>query len=881
MPFANAQQIVISGKVTDTLKNPLVYANVLAIPQNDNESVRFAVTEKNGSYKLGLEQNQTYEITVSYLGFVSQKDTITTTDKKQSITKHFVLKENIDQLETIELNYTPPVSIKKDTITYAVDAFATGNERKLREILKKLPGIEVDREGNVFSQGRRVTKVLVEGKVFFTGNSKLAVNNIPADAVDKIQVLDNYNDVPLLKGLQDTEDLALNIKLKEDKKQFAFGDIEVGVGIEERYLIHPNLFYYSPKTNLNFIGDLNNTGIKSFVFTDYLEFEGGTNRLLNDTGSYFNLFNSDFAQFLNNRDFTANTNQFGAFNIRQSINNKLDISSYVITSNSKTGTERSALNTFLNTNNTFTETRSTTNSLNTFFTIGKLTIDYDPNNSVDIGFNSSVKATNNDNNGLINTINPNFNNSIATITDVTNINLKQELRITAKLTKKHTGTLEATHNYQNDEPITNWITNQQILQGLIPLEDDTIFNILQTKTVNSHTFNAVAKDYWTVGNFNHIYTSIGVNTLASNFFSSDAQQLSNGSINNFNSAGFGNDFSYNFFNAFAGIEYKFQIGKTEFKPAGYFHYYNWDTQQFNERFSNSKALFLPQFTSKTEFNNSEKLNFRYRVNASFSSIDRLANNFILSSFNRVFRGNTALENQLSHNFSLSYYKFSLYRGLNFNLSTSYNRRAKSFKNVTQLDGIEQFSTPILFEEPEQNISFNGRLTKKVNKFRYTVQGRFSYSDFFQILNNETNLNISKTTSGTLKVETLFKKAPNLEVGYTKDFNSFRSVNTINRFENDRLFTNLEYRFFKDVVLKADYALDVFNNEGANVRNTFDTANLSLFYQKEDSPWGFELNATNLFDVRFRQQSSFNAFLISDNRTFILPRIILLKLSYKL
>jgi len=66
-----------------------------------------------------------------------------------------------------------------------------------------------------------------------------------------------------------------------------------------------------------------------------------------------------------------------------------------------------------------------------------------------------------------------------------------------------------------------------------------------------------------------------------------------------------------------------------------------------------------------------------------------------------------------------------------------------------------------------------------------------------------------------------------------------------------------------------------------ITNTFDTANASLFYQKEDSPWGFEINATNLFDIRFRQQNSFNAFVISDSRTFILPRIIMFKLSYKL
>ncbi|WP_339614016.1 hypothetical protein [uncultured Winogradskyella sp.] len=139
----------------------------------------------------------------------------------------------------------------------------------------------MDREGNVMVNGKKVTKVLVENKPFFTGDSKLAVNNIPADAVAKVEILDNYNEVAMLKGLQDSEDMAMNILLKEDKKKFVFGDVEVGAGIEDRYLVHPNLFYYSPKTNLNFIGDLNNQGIKSFSFNDYLEFDGGFGRLIN------------------------------------------------------------------------------------------------------------------------------------------------------------------------------------------------------------------------------------------------------------------------------------------------------------------------------------------------------------------------------------------------------------------------------------------------------------------------------------------------------------------------------------------------------------------------------------------------------------------------
>jgi len=875
----HAQNTILHGKVTDTIQASLFNVNILAIPESEIEEIRFAITNQQGEYKLKLEQNQTYTITVSYLGFLPEKLTINT--KEKNLIHNFTLQENPVQLDEVILNYIPPVVIKKDTTIYRVDKFTTGEERKLKDVLKKLPGVEVDKQGNVTVQGKKVTKVLVEGKVFFTGNSKLAVNNIPADAVDEVVVLDNYNEIAMLKGLQDSDDMALNIKLKEDKKKFAFGDVEFGTGIKKRYVIHPNLFYYSPKTNVNFIGDINNTGVKSFSFRDYLEFEGGFGKLLKDSGSYFSLFNSDFAKYLNNQDFIANTNQFGAINIRQSVSDVTDISGYIITSKAKTETHDNTINEYVISDEPFVENRSNKNTLNNFFTIGKLTIDYDPSYEEDFAYNSFVKVTNNDSQGLINTINPTQNNNIATKTDIKSLNLKQNINYSRKLSKDHTATLEATYNFQNDKPITNWLTNQEILQGLIPLQDDDIYNILQTKKAKSHTINTIVKDYWVLNNFNHLYTSIGVNTAFNDFYNQDEQSLTNGNSNNFTSAGFGNDFKHHLINTFVGLEYKFQIGIATFKPALYYHFYSWNTKQVDVKTSNNKALLLPQFTTKIEFNNSEIINFKYKLNASFSSVNQLASNFMLSSFNTVYKGNATLENQLYHSASFSYYKFSLFKNLNINASSTFSKRIKSFKNVTQLQGIESFSTPILFQEPEHNWSLNGSIAKKIHKIRYKFKSSYTYNDFYQILNETTNKNISKNINTTISAETFFKNFPNIEIGYSKDFNTYKSFGNKTKFENDDFFVNLEYDFLKDFIIKAEYSLNNYKNKSINAKNRFENANASLFYQKEDSPWGFGVSATNIFDTKFKQQNSFSDFLISDSETYILPRIILFKIAYKL
>ncbi|AXO80802.1 carboxypeptidase-like regulatory domain-containing protein [Olleya aquimaris] len=873
-----AQTITLKGKVLDSLQQPLHYANLLAVPNAEDVEVTFAITNQDGHYKLKLQPNKTYTITTSYLGYLPNAEAVTLDN---DTIKNIVLKENPNQLDEVTIKYTPPITVKKDTIIYLTDKFVTGEERKLKDVLKKLPGVDVDRKGNVTVNGKKVTKVLVEDKTFFTGSSKLAVNNIPADAVDKVEILDNYSEVAMLKGLQDSEDMAMNIKLKEDKKNFVFGDLEAGAGYRDRYIIHPNVFYYSPKTNVNLIGDINNTGFKSFTFKDYLEFEGGFGKLLNDASSYFGLYNSDFTQFLNNQDYKSSTNQFGALNIRQTINKETDISGYIITNNEKKQTETNTINSYQNIDIPFAEQRNTNNNLNNFFTIGKITLEYNPTTKEDLAFNNFVKLTNNTSNGLITTQSNSLNNSIYTLTDSYNVNLKQNLTYSRKLSKKHTATLEATYNYQNDQPITNWITNQEILQGLIPLQIDSNYNILHSKTVKSNNANIIVKDYWVLNNFNHLYTSLGVNTAFNSFKNTDLQQLSNGFINDFASSGFNNNLDYNFTDTFIGLEYKFQIGIATFKPATYFHFYNWQVQELEDKVTKNKALVLPQFTGKIELSNSQKINIKYKLNASFPSINRLANNFILNSFNSVFKGDQTLDNTLYHNANISYYKFSLFKGLNYNINANYNKRIKSYKNVVQLQGIEQFSTPILFNQPEQNVTINGRISKKIKKLKFNYNTRWSYRDYYQIINQTTNLNVSKGLENTISIETSFKKHPNIKVGYTTEISNYKAISTTTQFKNTSFFVDLEYDFLNDFIFKADYSLDTFNNKRTNNSNQFDVANVSLFYQKEDSPWGFEINATNIFNVKFRQNNSFSDFLIQESKTFILPRMILLKLAYKL
>lgn len=874
----HAQKTTLRGSVSSIDEESLVNANVLAFPKNEDIKTAFSISDQKGRYQLKLTKDETYVIRVSYLGY---EESVFEYRAVEDNVKNLVLTPKTNILDEVVLEYQLPIEVKEDTITYQTDAFVNGKERKLREVLKKLPGIEVDREGNVTAQGKEVTKVLVENKTFFTGNSKLAVNNIPADVVDQVQVLDNYNEIGFLKGLQDSDEVALNIQLKEDKKKFAFGDVEAAGGPDERYLVHPNLFYYSPKTTLNFIADVNNTRTKSFDLGDYIEFNGGFGKLLGDIRGYVSLANDDFSKFLSNTDFRASTNRFGALNLRQTVSKKTDINTFLIASGNDTETQVNTLNIYNNNNTSFEENRTNTEVLDNFFLLGKFTLDYEPNTKEDFAANTFVKLTNNNAIGTLITQSLGTENTFTTNSSLESIDLKQNLEYSKRFSKAQTLSLASTISLNKSTPTNNWITDQAFLEGLIPILEDDQVDILQELERSTTTIDLIAKDYWVLNNFNHLYTTLGTNLLFDSSSTQEIQRLSDGTSNDFSNNGFGNVIDYRFIDTFFGLEYKFLSGIFSVKSGLFYHSYFWDNSQFGNTVSNTTQVLLPEIKAEAEFNSSEKLQFGYRQRLRFPQSNRLMGNFLLNSFNSVFLGNPDLQNERFHSFSLNYYKFSLFRGLNLNASVFYNRTTQSIKNNTLLNGIEQFVTFTMFNEPESSLLTDVRFSKRVGKIKLGVEATGNYSEFFQLVNDNVAKNFSRSLSITGQVETFFDEFPNLEIGYSFEPSNFETSTISSEFINKEFFGVLSYDFLEDFKLSADYRQVDYENRSQRLTNIFSLANASLFYQKEDSPWGFEISVANLFDTRIRRQNSFSDFLISDETILIFPRVVLLKVLYKL
>jgi len=264
--WANAQQTIVEGVLKDSTGNPVEFATVMAFNKSDNSTESYALTDSDGRFKLILVDSKEYIIKYRHLGFETKEQEITA--RGTSMKLNPVINESGILLDAVEVVHDFPITIHGDTVTYKADAFSNGKERKLGNLLEKLPGFEVSPEGEIKVHGKMVSKVLIDGKEFFDGDSKMATKNIPADVVDKLDLIRDYNKVGPMQGLGNTENLALNIQLKDGGKSMLFGDIEAGVGPESKYFAHPNVFYYSKKTSINFIGDLNNIGKQAFTMQD-------------------------------------------------------------------------------------------------------------------------------------------------------------------------------------------------------------------------------------------------------------------------------------------------------------------------------------------------------------------------------------------------------------------------------------------------------------------------------------------------------------------------------------------------------------------------------------------------------------------------------------
>ena len=901
-------QIKMQGVVKDSIGTPLELANVIAINQETNGLESYAVTNDKGKYVLALGKNGKYKVQISYIGLKSHDEIITTTEV--DITKDFTLMPD-NSLDAVELTYEMPVTVKGDTIVYNADSFKNGSERKLEDVLEKLPGVEINDDGQIEVEGKTVSKLMVNGKDFFDGDTKLATKNIPSNAVDKVQVLRNYSEVGQLSGVQNNQDnVAINIKLKEGKENFWFGDVTAGAGTapspnDELYLVQPKLFYYSPKYSINLIGDMNNIGEVALTNRDLRGFGGGFRMPSRTSGTSINLGDNGLGGLTSIANAQEVVTKLASANFSYSPNKALDLSGFLIFNSSRLRTREESFvdyieveddpsTTDIDESTTIPpdeETVSTGREATNQF-IAKLSASYKPNVNNQLDYDVLARLSDDkERQNLFSSVVGNTNQ----VNQVKPFSINQNLNYYYTLNENNIFAFEAQHLIKDEDPFYNAILDDEnnafdnTATGLGLDLNQLSYDLNQERRVKSNQLDAKV-DYFNILNSkSNINLTLGTIFSNQKFNSNIFQFLDDGTrldptptITNEGEllTAENDNVEYRFSDVYLGVHYRFKTGKFTFTPGVSFHAYSNQNTQNGDTFKDNFLNVLPDFEARVQFKKSESLQFNYNMTNTITDITNIAEGLVLNNYNSIQFGNPELQNALSHNFRLFYSSFNLFNYTNVFAGANYSKNEDQIRGLTNFESVIRTSTFFNSQFADESASVFGRVERTFGKIRARMGANFNYSKLNQFIQGRQSLNESFTQSYSPELRTNFREAPNVRLRYRYTVRDNEQGNNITKFITRAPSLEFDAYIWDALSFVTEFTYNEQESDGQT--QVFKTWDASLRYRKDrDAKWEYSLRASNILDIDSNISNGAGTISVFSSETFIQPRFITFRLTYTL
>ncbi len=269
----------VTGRALDKeTKDPLISANVL-LTSNKDSSKYFALTDKQGRFSITKVPSGTYKLKITYVGYENLENEVRINQRSGSNIGDLFVVQTAIQKEAIEVNAQAPIGRQiEDTTEFSANAFKTKPDAVAEDLIKKMPGVEVERDGTVKAQGEEVKKVLVDGKPFFGDDPTLALKNLPAESIERIQVFDKLSDQAEFTGFDDGQSQkTMNIITKQDRKIGSFGKITAGGGSQDRYSASGNVNLFNPDRRISILAMSNNVNQQNFSMQDIMGISSSSN----------------------------------------------------------------------------------------------------------------------------------------------------------------------------------------------------------------------------------------------------------------------------------------------------------------------------------------------------------------------------------------------------------------------------------------------------------------------------------------------------------------------------------------------------------------------------------------------------------------------------
>ncbi|MDV6167521.1 TonB-dependent receptor [Flavobacterium sp. DG1-102-2] len=861
-------QTQLTGKITALSGETLPGASVV-IKNNEGKFVAYGISQENGSYTLTVKKGGDYTLEVNFLGFQKITQKITLTDGK-NLTQNFTLKESEEQLKELVIEAEQPVRLHGDTLVYDAKALSTGHEVVVEDLLKNIPGVTVQKDGKIFYGETEVEKVMVDGDDLFNRGYSLLTKNMPSKPLDKVEVLQNYSNNKLLKGIEDSKGVALNLTIDEKYKNLWFGDASLGYGNDERYNVGGNLMNFS-KLYKNFLTvNLNNAGydrvgdINGMIYnSNDMESTGGagnaTSIMSGSLGgprldeSRFRFNNAEMATLSTviplSQKVKLTLKGFLGFDELRGWNN-----SYSVVDIPGTFFEN-------------TQSNSAKNKLKKGYVSAYF--NYDISKTKMLQWSSSLnKGTTDYRNDLV------FNGAATREDlDTRNTYFDQKLTYTQKWNERNVVLLKA--RFMTDKLPQQYGMNDYLLGDLFQYDNitDTGNSIRSKKQYAGLQADFKLKQK----NNDLIEFTVGYDDNRDDLSTRFSLFTDTGAIQ---PDGFQSHSKYNVGDLYANSGYKWELGKLSIGANASIH------QLFN-RFEGTEGstkkqnpFFVnPVVNASFRFNPQNILSANYSYRVSNSSLLQVNDAYVLTS-SRSFSKGLGYFNQLeSSSAGISYATKHYLNRYSFNWGLNYSKQNDAIRSRTQLDQNSSLSEAFVMKGGDRfAANFNSHIV--VKKLKGSVQAGVtaSKSVYYNIVNESGLRKINSYMQNyTLGWRSDFKAAFDFNIGTAWDYSQTKTEMT---FKNSTKvsFLDLMYKSGKNFNMKL--TTEHYNFGGLDRFNDYFFSDFESSYSFKDQKYIITLNARNLFNT-----DTFTTYSISDTgySTYsyrLLPRYVMLSLKFR-
>ncbi len=903
---AHSQNIALKGIVTDkSNKVAIIGATVTLINQKDSTEKKYKATDVNGSFTFNDLNANTYVVKISYSGYEKIEQKINLQASNKTAIPFAIAKIATDLTGVTVVAKAQPVRQKGDTTEFSASQFKVNPDATAEDIIKKLPGITVARDGTVTAAGEQVRKVTVDGKDFFGDDATAALRNLPADVIDKIQVFDRLSDQAQLTGFDDGNSVkTVNIVTKSGIRNGQFGRVFAGAGTQNTYNAGGNVSFFKGDRRLSVVGNFNNINQQNFASQDLLGVTssgGGGNRGGGMGGGGFggqNNFSVGQSSGINQ------TNAFG-LNFSNVYNKKLTLSGSYFFNQSKNENESvSNRETFGSTKNLFThqETNSTSTNYNHRFNL-RMEYKIDSSNtlfiipSVSFQKNKSFSSTFAENFYAIND-STNVSNG-TTGADRNGFNIRNNVMFRHSFAKRgRTLSLGFNTTFSKNDGETI-IDNQYRFYRPSGIKD-SLLNRFTDNATNGTTIGgniAFTEPIGKKAQLQFDYTpTVQKNKADQQTFSYDGGKYSI----------FDTTLSNRFDNTITthnmGVNYRLGQSRDEQLSFGL----NFQTSKLqsdrefptatkvNQTFSN----ILPNVMWRKKISNYSNIRLFYRANTNFPSVTQLQDVLNLTNPIRVSIGNPNLKQSYTH-FLNARYTYTNTKTQNSFFANLFLQTANDFittgTTILKADTVIQKSTILTGSQLSKPINVDGyknirtlfTYSMPIKKLKTTanLSAGYNYSSLPGIVNAVKTMTTTNTFNTGLVLASNINEYVDFNVSYNVNFNN-SSTNTTNatatKYTNQVAGAQLNLLNKKGWFLQNDVNGNVYSGlaDGFNQRFWLWNAALGKKIFKKQSG---ELKLS-VFDLLKQNQSivrTINSDYIEDVQTNVLQQYFMLTFTYKL